>query len=201
MKTNCIRRCVQTFDWCIVLHLRVIFPSHLLFDHQLVALDNELQFVPFGSQRGQGVQAAAGHRSQQAVLLLSAREVGQDLHSDAQHSGRAFSTDRLKLRMFRLGRSSEWRAPHFRFARHDVAALGVGGADLLHALRTGRQRVRRLRHKSVYCLSVTCTRSRGHAKSELKKKKTKKGMQKINEHGMINNRTGHHLSSHADIQS
>lgn len=105
MKTNCIRRCVQTFDWCIVLHLRVIFPSHLLFDHQLVALDNELQFVPFGSQRGQGVQAAAGHRSQQAVLLLSAREVGQDLHSDAQHGGRACSTDRLKLRTFRLGRS------------------------------------------------------------------------------------------------
>lgn len=90
MKTNCIRKCVQTFDWCIVYICGPFPPPHLLFDHQLVALDNELQLVPFGSQRGQGVQAAAGHRSQQAVLLLSAREVGQDLHSDAQHSGRAF---------------------------------------------------------------------------------------------------------------
>lgn len=58
-------------------------------------------------------------------------------------------------------------ATHFRFARHDVAALGVGGANLLHALGTSRQRVRRLGHKSVYCLTVTC------ATSEVKWKKKK----------------------------
>lgn len=48
---------------------------HLLFDHELVALHDKLQFVPLGPQRGQRVQAGPSHCSQQAVLLLSTLEL------------------------------------------------------------------------------------------------------------------------------
>jgi len=56
-------------------------PDHLLLDHELVALQHQLQLVPAGPQGGQGVQAAASHRTQQTVLLLRTLELRQDLRT------------------------------------------------------------------------------------------------------------------------
>jgi len=55
--------------------------SHLVFDHQLVALHDELQLVPLAPQRGQRVQTSSSHGPQQAVLLLRTLELREDLHT------------------------------------------------------------------------------------------------------------------------
>lgn len=60
---------------------------HLFFDHELVTLHDELQFVPLGPQGGERVSAGPGHGPEQPVLLLSRLELRKDLHTDTTYTG------------------------------------------------------------------------------------------------------------------
>lgn len=53
--------------------------SHLVFNHELVTLHHQLEFVPLGSQTADCLHPAACHSSQKPVFVFSFLKQGQNL--------------------------------------------------------------------------------------------------------------------------